>query len=101
MGLYAEQFLERQGSTLLISENYPGISHVKVYQLVAEIENRTDCFCCTCGDREGSDPACRNHGWAAQRPCDIHGFPGQPWDDDESEMPEPVTVYRERHSDVG
>ncbi len=44
---------------------------------------RTDCYCCSCeGDRPGSDAACRNHGWAAQRPCEKHNLPGQPWDED-------------------
>jgi hypothetical protein len=55
---------------------------------------RTDCFCCSCGDREGSDPACRNHGWAAKRPCDVHNLPGSEWDDEEGGMPEPVSLAR-------
>lgn len=67
----------------------------------AYAETRTDCFCCSCGESEGSDPACRNHGFAAKRPCDIHNLPGSEWDDFGIEgdtsvgtMPEPVSVAR-------
>lgn len=49
---------------------------VRRYRLVtAEVfaEVRETCFCCTCGDREGSDPYCRNHGWMGERSCEEHG----------------------------
>lgn len=36
---------------------------------------RTDCYCCSCGDY-GSDPYCRNHGFAGTRRCDVHRMPG-------------------------
>lgn len=57
----------------------PGLKRLYVYELVAVFEERTDCFCCSCGTRPGSDVACRNHGWAAQRPCEEHDQPGKPW----------------------
>lgn len=65
---------------------------------------RITCFCCSCGEREGSDPACRNHGFAAVRPCEEHGTPGSVWDADTGDgeplpdwhntMPESVQVIR-------
>lgn len=63
------------------------------------VKERTDCYCCSCGDHPGSDAACRNHGFAAQRPCDEHNLPGQPWDDNGSpswagKMPVSVQQYR-------
>lgn len=50
----------------------------------------SECFCCSCGDRdrEGSDPFCRNHGWAGERPCEKHGSPGKV--DDDGKMPSSV-----------
>lgn len=61
----------------------PGLTQTFVYELVAVIEERTNCYCCTCPD-DGlqTDPACRNHGWAATRPCEEHDMPGQPWGDE-------------------
>ena len=61
---------------------------------------RTDCYCCSCGEREGSDAACRNHGFAATRPCEKHNLPGQPWGEElvgspwEGTMPASVQQYR-------
>jgi hypothetical protein len=67
---------------------------------------RITCYCCSCGDREGSDPACRNHGFAAVRPCEEHGTPGSVWDADMGDgeplpdwhdtMPESVQEVRKR-----
>lgn len=65
-----------------------------------KVTERTDCFCCSCDDeRPGSDPACRNHGWAAQRPCETHQLPGQTWGDEagpqlDGTMPISVQAYR-------
>lgn len=59
---------------------------------------RITCFCCSCGDRPGSDPACRNHGFAGLRPCEEHGTPGSVWDEDFENgprgMPDSVQVVR-------
>lgn len=52
---------------------------VQTWVQICEIRDRRTCFCCSCGDREGSDVACRNHGFAAKRPCEKHETPGQPW----------------------
>lgn len=59
---------------------------------------RTDCYCCSCGDREGSDVACRNHGWAATRPCETHNMPGQTWGEEAGELEGkmPATVQQAR-----
>jgi hypothetical protein len=65
-----------------------------------ETKERTDCYCCSChDDRPGSDPACRNHGFAAQRPCETHNLPGQTWGDEagpalNGKMPLSVQQYR-------
>lgn len=89
----------RTDTAIRTYNDYGGEVLIQVFECVAEIRVRTDCFCCSCGDRPGSDPACRNHGWAAKRPCEIHDMPGSPWDDDEDEnMPESVQVYRQKHN---
>lgn len=110
MGIYPEEHWERKpvSSTLAgttpipdatFTQSTPGISRTIIYKAIAIFEERTNCFCCSCGEREGSDPACRNHGWAALRPCEKHQMPGQPWgyDDDEELddlMPLSVEQYR-------
>lgn len=103
MGIYAEHTYDRQTSArrapaVLHTIHVPGLDQVFVYELVAVIENRTNCFCCSCPPDYGVDAACRNHGWAAERPCEEHGMPGQPWDvDDGSDaevMPESVQEVR-------
>lgn len=64
-------------------QHWPGYIRSRTVTATPWVEtSRDDCFCCSCGEREGSDPACRNHGWAAQRPCETHNLPGQPWDND-------------------
>jgi hypothetical protein len=95
----------------------PGIKRLQVWQLICEIEERTDCFCCSCGDG-GMDPACRNHGWAAERPCGLHDMPGTPWGEEmcdcaarggpihrpdclEGKMPDPVNPKHEGHVEPG
>lgn len=40
---------------------------------------RTDCYCCSCDDDDlGNyvDVFCRNHGYAGERPCEVHNLPG-------------------------
>lgn len=110
MGIYAERRWEDENGhrvslpprrtvpfVEVVSE--PGVTWRRTLTPSDWVEERTDCFCCSCG--EGSDPACRNHGFAAQRPCDIHNLPGSEWDDFGIEgdtlvgtMPEPVSVAR-------
>lgn len=84
-------------------EETPGLIRRRNVLASEWVEERTDCFCCSCGDREGSDPACRNHGFAAERPCETHNMPGSVWDDFGIEgdtsvgtMPESVQAVR-RH----
>lgn len=68
----------------------PGLIRSRVVTARAWTEKRTDCYCCSCRE-DLTDAACRNHGWAARRPCLTHGLPGQPWDGS-SDMPAPVGV---------
>lgn len=82
-----------QEVTIIVSE--PGLEYRATLKPEDWTEVRTNCFCCSCGDMEGSDPACRNHGFAATRPCELHNMPGSPWDDDGT-MPESVQVARAR-----
>lgn len=73
-------------------ESVPGL--IRRRRVVAEpwVEERTNCFCCSC-DELSSDPACRNHGFAGTRPCEVHNMPGQPWDHS-GEMPDSVQAHR-------
>ena len=92
MGIYAnERWVKRTDG--LVEYYYDGgfgIETVTVFTPIAAFENRVACYCCTCGEREGSDAACRNHGWAAVRPCLFHDMPGSEWDEevgDAGQMP--------------
>lgn len=93
MGIYAWTTDEKQGDLLVRSvDGGYGMTVTTVYQPILVIENRTTCYCCSCGDREGSDPYCRNHGWAGTRPCEQHGMSGKV--DDDGVMP--VSVQQKR-----
>jgi len=103
MGIYPDNTYDRQTSArrapaIIHTITVPGLAQVFVYELVAVIENRTNCFCCSCPDGGGFDPACRNHGWAARRPCEVHGMPGEPWGEEVESlagtMPESVQSMR-------
>jgi hypothetical protein len=105
MGIYPAEKFTREGDLLYRRYNdFSGLITTEVFQLVVVHEFRDTCFCCSCGDREGSDPACRNHGFAATRPCEDHGTPGSVWDamtapgeevpDWHDTMPESVQEYR-------
>lgn len=81
--------------------NTPGLVEERIVNATSwRVKERTDCYCCSCDDeRPGSDPACRNHGFAAQRPCDTHNLPGETWGDEagfglEGKMPTSVQEYR-------
>ncbi len=82
-------------------EETPGLVRRRTVVAHEWTEERTECFCCSCGDREGSDAACRNHGFAAKRPCERHNMPGSEWEDFGIEgdtsvgtMPESVQAVR-------
>jgi hypothetical protein len=99
MGIYPDTYYEKQpDGSLFVRVHTPGLDMITVYPPpVAMIENRETCFCCSCGDREGSDVACRNHGFAAVRPCEEHGMPGSPWDiEDDEPATMPVSVQEHR-----
>lgn len=86
-------------STVVTKETrtvYASPWHVEVVQ----------CYCCTCREDDygmlSNDAACRNHGFAGTRPCDIHGTAGSEWDDEmipnpdnKPNMPMPVQAYRD------
>ena len=77
------------GETWTTRRELPGVVYTR--QVTAGpwvLAERTNCFCCSCGDSPGSDPYCRNHGWAGQRPCDRHNMPGQA--NEEGIMPDSV-----------
>lgn len=101
MGIYPDEKYETQpNGVLLHRSSTPGLERVAVYVQIAYIENRTNCYCCSCPE-DGSDPACRNHGFAAVRPCEDHDMPGQPWGDEmgadwRGTMPESVQALRAR-----
>lgn len=81
-------------------QHWPGHTNSRIVTATKwqEVE-RTNCFCCSCGEREGSDPACRNHGWAANRPCETHKLPGQAWGEEagpELDGTMPLSVQAER-----
>lgn len=71
----------------------PGLKVTETYQLVSRVEQRDDCFCCSCHDTR--DPYCRNHGFYGKRPCEAHAMPGSPIEDTD-EMPDSVQVERAR-----
>jgi len=69
-------------------------------------EQRYNCFCCSCEESETwtyTDAACRLHGFAGKRPCDIHDLPGQVWGEELAgtpqfgKMPDAVTIERASH----
>lgn len=85
------QYGPTRAVTVTISE--PGLEWTATIPAEAWTEKRDNCFCCSCGDNEGSDSACRNHGHAGTRPCELHNMPGSPWEDSD-EMP--ISVQQER-----
>lgn len=82
MGIYADERWEpfNNHRSVTYYRETPGLKEILVYELVLKVEEWEDCFCCSCGDRDGPDAACRNHGFAGRRPCDRHQMPGEPWD---------------------
>jgi hypothetical protein len=86
------------GREVTIKVSEPGLEWTATLKPEDWTEKRTNCFCCSRGDRDGSDPACRNHGFAAKRPCEAHGMPGSTWEEldgsDSGEMPASVQAAR-------
>lgn len=68
--------------TATLAYHEPGRDILYVYELIAVFDERTDCFCCSCSDGS-NDAHCRNHGFFARRPCDVHGMPGELHEPDE------------------
>lgn len=94
-----DQFIPNPDGTLTREyDDFSGKRVTTIYQPILVIEERDDCFCCSCGEREGSDPACRSHGDYGKRPCEEHGMPGYTWEDegggDSGVMPASVQAAR-------
>lgn len=94
MGFYPNRsYVHMPDGTVLETHTEPGLKKYRTLTPSEWIEERDDCYCCTC-PRQGSglDPYCRNHGWDGRRPCDMHSLPGQL--DGSGEMPLSVQAYR-------
>lgn len=104
MGIYPDETYKRGAdNTLIHTHDEPGLQIIRYYKEILVIENRTECFCCSCPDYS-HDPACRNHGFAAKRPCELHDMPGSTWDPEfmdgeEDIMPESVQAYRAKYKE--
>lgn len=97
MGIYPKTKYEWDHKRQVLLQHYDNFSGMKVTTVfvpIAKIEDRDNCFCCSCGEREGSDPFCRNHGFAGLRPCESHNQPGVA--DEEGRMPDSVQDARRR-----
>jgi hypothetical protein len=89
-------------------EETPGLIRRRTVTASPWVEERSDCFCCSCNEHySSSDPACRNHGFAAKRPCETHNLPGSEWDDfgiegdtEVGTMPESVQAVRRRNAEA-
>lgn len=84
------------GETWTETVTEPGITRTRQVTAGPWKVERTDCFCCSCGEEGGSDPHCRNHGWVGERPCETHNMPGTL--DDEGKMPASVQKVRRDHA---
>lgn len=100
MSIYPDRKLIPTSTGYIEEISTPGLVRRRELHGTDWTEVRSDCFCCSCDPESSStsDPACRNHGWAAERPCEKHGMPGAAYDD--GEMPESVQAVRARaHTD--
>ena len=98
MGIYPVETFEQDPKTGWLKREYDDFSGLKVteyFEPVLRIEDRKDCFCCSCDEVEGSDAACRNHGHYGKRPCEEHNMPGFVWEDSD-EMPDSVQEVRRK-----
>ncbi len=85
MGIYPdEKWTKRLDGTAHPPVEYTwesgGLKRTVYYRAVLVIEDRTNCYCCSCPSDGAMDLACRNHGFAAVRPCENHSMPGIPYD---------------------
>lgn len=96
MGIYPDHtFKDNRDGTVTETWQTPGLTRTRV--LSGEwTETRTDCYCCSCPESGYSDPYCRNHGFAGERPCDVHNMPGV--EDDDGVMPESVQAHLRAHA---
>jgi hypothetical protein len=78
-------------TTATFTHEQPGLVITETFRLLGKAEVRTNCFCCSCDDQVGSDVYCRNHGFAGERPCELHGMPGV--ENDDGVMPKSVQAF--------
>lgn len=92
MGIYPKTDFTKEGDLLVKTYNgFDGKIVKTYYQQILVIEERTNCYCCSCGDREGSDPYCRNHGYGyGERHCDVHDIGDGIGYDPETDRPFPL-----------
>lgn len=94
MSIYpVEGLTKNPDGTLTETWHVPGLTRTRILNPGDWVEERTNCFCCSCDDYS-HDPYCRNHGFAGTRPCDTHKMPGAA--DEDGEMPESVDVVNAR-----
>lgn len=107
MGIYASTTTTRPvynpetGLTTWIEhQKWPGYTMSRTVTATEWQEtDRTDCYCCSCGEGDGSDYLCRNHGYGfGARPCEHHNMPGSTildpeTDEDTGIMPDSVQMH--------
>lgn len=104
MGIYPDESRSKEtvnpDGTATWTETWsvPGLTRTRTATASAWIEDRTDCYCCSCGDYIGSDHYCRNHGGHyGERPCEKHNMPGTA--DEDGVMPKSVQERRKEMAD--
>lgn len=101
MGVYPQRHIESIETTSNGAQSWveiekePGIVRRRHVYATSWQTFRVDCYCCSCPDWGGPDPYCRNHGFAAERPCEVHNMPGTA--DEKGVMPESVQAERARN----
>lgn len=101
MGFYPQESYDHRSRSIIKTVSQPGLEVVYIFELVATIENRTNCYCCSCPDDPypKNDINCRNHGWYGTKPCAVHqmdGINGEtgeviPWQSLEDPSPTPTS----------
>lgn len=71
------ELLTSGGEKWIEVDDQPGVNRTRIVIAEPWVEERTDCFCCSCElDSLSRDPYCRNHGWVGRRPCEAHKMAG-------------------------
>ncbi len=69
--------VEKVGNGEIWTEIVSETGVVRTRQVTAGpwVENRSDCYCCSCVNEDQRDFYCRNHGYMGRRACEIHNMP--------------------------